>query len=92
MTQRSRHIETAGKWRETDEGTLYAAVAKSEGETLAKADFTLMTAAGGSAGEAEEVLPELPEPTRREIEENVDKLVRQQAVRVLDRRSGASAD
>lgn len=83
MTQRPRHIETAGKWRETEDGVLYAAVAKSGEETLARADFTLMTARVDGTDEA----GGLPEAIRREVEREIEEVVRQQAVRILDRRA-----
>lgn len=83
LTQKPRRIQTAGKWRETEEGMLYAVVAKSGGEVLASADVTLATAdfSPGPAGESV-----IPERLRREIEDEIEELVRQQAVRVLDRR------
>lgn len=83
MSPGPRHIETAGRWRETSEGLLYAAVAKSGDEVLAKADFTLAVAEGERETEAKEVLAEM---TRQSIEDEIEEVVRQQAVRVLDRR------
>lgn len=83
MTHKPRHIETAGKWLETEEGILYAAVAQSRGEVLAKVDFTLMIADSETGSDGEEILPE---STQAKIEREIKDLVRQQAVRLLDRR------
>lgn len=83
MTQKPRRIQTAGKWSETEDGWLYAAVARSGEEVLARADFTLMSADDGS-----EERSDLPETTREEIERDIEEVVRQQAVRILDRRAG----
>lgn len=87
MTGKPRRIETAGTWRPTEEGMIYAAVARSGGEVLARADFTLMM----SVDEGEDPADMLPATTREEIERDIEEVVRQQAVRILDRRAGQGA-
>lgn len=82
MTGKPRRIETAGTWRPTGEGMIYAAVARSGDEVLARADFTLMM----SVDEGEDPAEMLPRATRVEIEREIEEVVRQQAVRILDRR------
>lgn len=86
MTPEPRRIRTAGTWRETEEGLLYAAVAKSGDEVLARADVTLVAADLAADGDGRQILPEV---TRREIEAEIEEVVRQQGVRVLDRRERA---